>query len=259
MLELKDISVHFTHKNSPLSGKKQVIKAVDKVCVTVNDKEILGLVGESGCGKTTLGKAAIRLIEPTSGQVVLDGTDITKMGFRRLKKFRSKMQIIFQDPISSINPRQTIYDVLEEPLKIHTRLDRGERKKEIERLIDCVAIAKNSLNRYSHQFSGGQCQRIAIARALSVKPKLIIADEPVSSLDVSVQAQILNLMLDLKKEFGLSYLFISHNLAVINHIADRVAVMFEGKIAEEGKCCDVINNPRQDYTKSLLEAVPKAL
>jgi len=246
MLELKNISVHF-----------KTLKAVDDVSLTINENEVLGLVGESGCGKTTLGKTAIRLIEPTAGQIIFDGVDITKMGFSELKKFRSKMQIIFQDPISSLNPRQTIYDVLEEPLKIHTKLDKNGRKAEIERLIDLVGIAKNALTRYPHQFSGGQCQRIAIGRALSVKPKLIIADEPVSALDVSIQAQILNLMLDLKKEFGLSYLFVSHDLAVINHISDRVAVMFKGKIVEEGECDEVVQNPKNEYTKTLLDAVPK--
>ena len=255
MLELKNIFVNFSLKNSPFSAEKQILRAVDNVCLTINDNEVLGLVGESGCGKTTLGKTAIRLIESTSGQIILDGADITKMSFGELKKYRSKMQIIFQDPISSLNPRQTIFDVLEEPLKIHTKLNGYERKNEINRLIDCVGIAKNSLNRYPHQFSGGQCQRIAIARALSVKPKLIIADEPVSSLDVSIQAQILNLMSDLKNEFGLSYLFVSHDIAVINHIADRVAVMYKGKIVEEGNCEDVVNNPQDQYTKSLINAV----
>jgi ABC-type oligopeptide transport system ATPase subunit len=255
MLELKNISVCFSLKTSPFSDEKQVLKAVDNVSVTINDNEVLGLVGESGCGKTTLGKTAVRLIEPTSGQIILDGVDITKMNFSELKRYRSKMQIIFQDPISSLNPRQTIFDVLEEPLKIHTKLNKNERRKEIDMLIDCVGIAKNSLNRYPHQFSGGQCQRIAIARALSVKPKLIIADEPVSSLDVSIQAQILNLMQDLKCEFGLSYLFVSHDLAVINHVADRVAVMYMGKIVEEGICEEVVNNPQDEYTKLLLSAV----
>lgn len=246
MLELKNISVHF-----------KTLKAVDDVSLTINENEVLGLVGESGCGKTTLGKTAIRLIEPTSGQIIFDGTDITKMSFGEMKKFRSKMQIIFQDPISSLNPRQTIFDVLEEPLKIHTKLDKHGRKAEIERIIDLVGIAKNALTRFPHQFSGGQCQRIAIGRALSVKPKLIIADEPVSALDVSIQAQILNLMLDLKREFGLSYLFVSHDLAVINHISDRVAVMFKGKIVEEGECEEIVQNPQNEYTKMLLDAVPK--
>ncbi|MDR0303249.1 MAG: ATP-binding cassette domain-containing protein [Chitinispirillales bacterium] len=257
MLELKNITVDFSLKNSPLSSEKQVLRAVDNVSLKINDNEVLGLVGESGCGKTTLGKTAIRLINPASGRIILDGNDITDISFGGLKKYRSKMQIIFQDPISSLNPRQTIFDILEEPLKIHTKFDKIERKNEIERLIDCVGIAKNSLNRYPHQFSGGQCQRISIARALSVKPKLIIADEPVSSLDVSIQAQILNLMQDLKNEFMLSYLFISHDLAVINHIADRVAVMYMGKIVEEGDCEEVVNNPKNEYTKILLDAVPR--
>jgi ABC-type oligopeptide transport system ATPase subunit len=246
MLELKNISVHY-----------KTLKAVDGVSLTIKENEVLGLVGESGCGKTTLGKTAIRLIEPAAGQIIFDGTDITNLSFGDLKKFRSKMQIIFQDPISSLNPRQTIYDVLEEPLKIHTKLNKHERKAEIEKLIDCVGIAKTALTRYPHQFSGGQCQRIAIGRALSLKPKLIIADEPVSALDVSIQAQILNLMLELKNEFGLSYLFVSHDLAVINHISDRVAVMFKGKIVEEGECNEVVLNPKNEYTKTLLDAVPK--
>ena len=255
MLELKNISVDFSFKNSPFSADKQILRAVDNVCLNVRDNEVLGLVGESGCGKTTLGKTAIRLITPTSGRIILDGADITEMGFGELKKYRRKMQIIFQDPISSLNPRQTIYDILDEPLKIHTSMNRAQRETEIKRIADCVGIAQNALKRYPHQFSGGQCQRIAIGRALSVKPKLIIADEPVSSLDVSIQAQILNLMLELKNEFGLSYLFVSHDLAVINYIADRVAVMYKGKIVEEGDCGDVVNNPQNEYTKTLLNAV----
>jgi len=255
MLELKNICVDFALKTSQFSAKKQILRAVDNVSLTIRDNEVLGLVGESGCGKTTLGKTAVRLIEPSGGQIILDGIDITNMNFGELKKYRSKMQIIFQDPISSLNPRQTIFDVLEEPLKIHTRLDKAGRRTEIEKLIDRVGIAKNALNRYPHQFSGGQCQRIAIARALSVKPKLIVADEPVSSLDVSIQAQILNLMQDLKNELGLSYLFVSHDIAVINHIADRVAVMYAGKIVEEGACEEVVNNPQNSYTRLLLGVV----
>lgn len=257
MLELKNISVYFPLKKSTFGAEKQYLKAVDDVCLTINDNEILGLVGESGCGKTTLLKTAIRLIEPNFGQVILDGIDITKMKFTELKKIRKKMQIIFQDPVSSLNPRQTIYDILEEPLKIHTKLNKSQREAEIYRLLDCVGIAKTAIKRYPHQFSGGQCQRIAIGRALSVKPKIIIADEPVSSLDVSIQAQILNLMLELKKDFGLSYLFVSHDLAVINHIADRVAVMLKGKIVEEGDCEKIVANPQNEYTKTLLEAVPR--
>lgn len=257
MLELKNITVDFSLKNSPLGAEKQSLRAVDNVCLKINDDEVLGLVGESGCGKTTLGKTAVRLLKPTSGQIILDGDDISNLGFGALKKYRRKMQIIFQDPISSLNPRQTIFDVLEEPLKIHTKLNFAQREAEIKRLIDCTGIAQNALKRYPHQFSGGQCQRIAIARALSVKPKLIVADEPVSSLDVSIQAQIINLMLELKKEFGLSYLFVSHDLAVINHVADRVAVMFKGKIVEEGECGEIVNNPQNEYTKTLLDAVPR--
>jgi len=255
MLELKNISVDFGVKNSPFAAQRQSFRAVDGVSLTIYDNEVLGLVGESGCGKTTLGKTAIRLLQPTSGQIVFDGEDITYKSFRRMKKHRGDMQIIFQDPISSLNPRQRIYDVLEEPLKIHFRMKSAQRREEIYSLIDRVGIPKNALSRYPHQFSGGQCQRIAIARALSVKPKLIIADEPVSSLDVSIQAQILNLMLNLKEEFGLSYLFVSHDLAVINHVADRVAVMYKGKIVEVGRCSSVVNSPKHEYTKTLLSAV----
>ncbi|MCL1946553.1 MAG: ATP-binding cassette domain-containing protein [Chitinivibrionia bacterium] len=257
MLVLKNISVDFSLKNSPFSADKQILRAVDDVCLNVRDNEVLGLVGESGCGKTTLGKTAIRLIAPTSGRIILDGADITEMNFSELKKYRSKMQIIFQDPISSLNPRQIIYDILDEPLKIHTSMNKTQRDAEIKRIADCVGIAQNALKRYPHQFSGGQCQRIAIGRALSVKPKLIVADEPVSSLDVSIQAQILNLMLELKNEFGLSYLFVSHDLAVINYIADRVAVMYKGKIVEEGDCKQIVNNPQNEYTKTLLDAVAR--
>jgi oligopeptide transport system ATP-binding protein len=256
MLELKNISVDFPLNSSKIGAAKQFLRAVDDVSLTVNDNEAVGLVGESGCGKTTLGKIAVRLINPVAGgRIILDGDDITTLSFSKLKKYRRKMQIIFQDPISSLNPRQNIENILEEPLIIHTKLDKKQRRIEIEKLIDRVGMAKTSLNRYPHQFSGGQLQRISIARALSVKPKLLVADEPVSSLDVSVQAQILNLMCELKEELKLSYLFISHDIAVINHVADRVAVMYNGRIIEENTCQNVINNPQNQYSKLLLNSV----
>ena len=256
ILDVENIKKYFSIKAGLLPTDKNIVKAVDGVSLIINRNETVGLVGESGCGKSTLGKTIIRLLEPNSGSISLNGINITKLKGKELKSHRKKMQIIFQDPISSLNPRMKIIDIINEPLKIHTNLNREERKTESLRLLSLVGIPESSSNRFPHQFSGGQCQRIAIARALSLKPDLIIADEAVSALDVSIQAQILNLMADLQEKLGLSYLFISHDLAVVSHISHRVIVMYLGEVVEEGETSDIVENPKHPYTKALVSAIP---
>jgi len=228
------------------------VKAVDGVSFNIKEGETLGLVGESGCGKSTLGRTVIRLDEPTSGRIVFDGIDISSIDKKNLKWLRKEMQMIFQDPHLSLDPRMTVGDSISEALVIHGI--KGERS--IDELLEKVGLPPDFASRYPHELSGGQKQRIGIARALAVRPRLIIADEPVSALDISVQAQILNLLMDLQKEYGLTYLFIAHNLSVIQHIADRVAVMYLGKIVEQGNSEEIFSNPLHPYTQALLSAIP---
>jgi len=230
--------------------------AVRGASFTIAPGETLGLVGESGCGKSTLSKTLIRLVEPTSGRIVLDGADITHLSRRALKPHREKMQMVFQDPYASLNPRQTLDDILEFALTTHGSLGKQQRRARIQAIIDAVGLPGSALGRYPHQFSGGQRQRISIARALVLRPRLLICDEPVSALDVSVQAQILNLLVDLKHEFGLSLLFISHDLSVVHYIADRVMVMHGGEIVESGDRREIWKHPQHAYTRSLIQAVP---
>lgn len=256
LLDVKNLKKFFPVKKSFLSKSNQQIKAVDGVDISVDYNEVVGLVGESGCGKSTLGKTVLRLIEPTEGDIFLEGKQISKLSLKELRPLRKKVQMIFQDPVSSLNPRMTIFQIVEEPLKIHTKLSTTQRKEEVFALLKRVGISESAYSRYPHQFSGGQCQRIAIARALTLKPKLIIADEPVSALDVSIQAQILNLMSELKEETGVSYLFISHDLSVINHLADRVVVMYLGEVVEEGTAEDVVESPLHPYTQALVAVIP---
>jgi oligopeptide/dipeptide ABC transporter ATP-binding protein len=233
------------------------VKAVDDVSFTIKKGETLGLVGESGCGKTTTGRSILRLIEPTGGTVIFDGREVTKMPKDDLRKLRKDMQIIFQDPFSSLNPRLTIGQMLREVLEVHEIAKGDEAQKQVGDLLEIVGLRKQYYNRYPHEFSGGQRQRIGIARALAVKPKFIVCDEPVSALDVSIQSQIINLLMDLQKEFGLTYLFISHSLSVVEHISDRVAVMYLGKIAEIADYKDLYDNPKHPYTEALLSAAPE--
>ncbi len=256
LLKVDNLKTHFPLKKGILHKDKEVIRAVDGVSLHLAKNEVLGVVGESGCGKSTLGKTLLRLIEPTAGGIFLEDENITNLPFKKLRPLRKKMQIIFQDPISSLNPRMTILDAICEPLQIHTKLSAREQEREASRLLDVVGVASSARDRFPHQFSGGQCQRIAIARSLALKPQLIVADEPVSALDVSIQAQILNLMEDLKEEMGLSYLFISHDLAVVNHIADRIMVMYLGEVVEEGDATDIVTNPKHPYTEALISAIP---
>lgn len=255
LLQVKDLKQHFTIKKGFL-GSEKIVKAVDGVSFSINHGETLGIVGESGCGKSSLGRSVLRLVEPTAGQILFNGQDISKMTRKQMKEMRKEMQVVFQDPYASLNPRSTVQSILEAPLLIHGIGNRQERMKIIEGLLEKIGIRKEQLDRYPHEFSGGQRQRIGIARALTLSPKLIIADEPVSALDVSVQSQVLNLMDDLQKEFNLSYMFISHDLSVVQHIADRVAVMYLGKIVEVADVDELYNNPQHPYTKALLSAVP---
>ena len=255
--ETKDLlSVRNLVKYFPIEGSDEVLKAVDGVTFEIKAGETLGLVGESGCGKSTVGRCILRLYEPTSGQIFFEGREITYAPNDELRRIRREMQIIFQDPYSSLNPRLNILSIVGEPLKIHGVGDKRERRERVADLLQKVGLDPAYITRYPHEFSGGQRQRIGIARALALNPKLIVCDEPVSALDVSVQAQVVNLLQDLQDEFGLTYLFISHGLAVVEHISNRVAVMYLGKVVEVADAAELYANPLHPYTKALLSAIP---
>jgi oligopeptide transport system ATP-binding protein len=243
-------------KHFPVEGSDALWRAVDGVTFDIARGETLGLVGESGCGKSTLGRCILRLIEPTQGEVSFEGRDVVSMSKRELRELRREVQIIFQDPSASLNPRMKIENIIAEPLVIHKIGDRAERRERVAWLLGKVGLDADYMTRYSHEFSGGQLQRIGVARALALNPKLIIADEPVSALDVSVQAQVVNLLQDLQKEFGLTYLFISHGLAVVEHISTRVAVMYLGRVVEIADAKELYLNPLHPYTTALLSAIP---
>ena len=256
MLEVADLQKHFPVRKGLFGRVTGHVHAVDGVSFAIGAGETLGLVGESGCGKTTVGRTVLRLLAPTAGTIRLDGDDITRLGNRDLRPYRRRMQIIFQDPFSSLDPRMSAADIVGELLGVHGVAKGDERRERVAALFERVGLRVDQLDNYPHEFSGGQRQRLSIARALSLNPELIVCDEPVSALDVSIQAQVINLLMDLQAEFGLSYLFIAHDLAVVEHLSDRVAVMYLGRIVEFADKRTLFENPQHPYTESLLAAVP---
>jgi len=258
LLSVKDVKVHFPVRSGLMLRQTGQVKAVDGVSLAIGEGETVGLVGESGCGKSTLAKAVVRLLRPNAGSVVFEGADITHLSPRALRPLRSDMQMIFQDPVESLNPRQSVRQIIEEPLIIHRQGDAAARRRRVDELLERVGLPANSGEKFSFEFSGGQRQRIGIARAIALNPKLIVCDEPVSALDVSVQSQIINLLLELQREMGISYLFIAHDLAVVQHVSDRVAVMYLGKIVELATAEAIYQRPYHAYTKALLSAIPEA-
>ena len=258
LLNVKDLKKHFPIIKGVLSKTVGYVYAVDGVSFVVKPGETVGLVGESGCGKTTVGRCLIRLYDPTSGRIAFQGVDMTELSHSELIRLRTQMQIIFQDPYSSLNPRMRVRDIIGEALRVHHLVPNGEWEDRVKDLLSNVGLQADQMARYPHEFSGGQRQRIGIARALAMSPKLIIADEPVSALDVSIQAQVINLLDQLKEEFNLSYVIIAHDLSVVEHVSDRIAVMYLGKLVEEASDRELYLNPKHPYTIALLDAVPKA-
>jgi oligopeptide/dipeptide ABC transporter ATP-binding protein len=255
LLEVRELKKHFALKRG-IFGRHQAVRAVDGISFTLGRGETIGIVGESGCGKSTAAKAIMRLIEPTSGQVLLDGVDITAMGKAQFRPYRQRVQIVFQDPYSSLNPRMSAGAIVGEPLR-NFGVGTAERAVRVQALFDRVGLHRDAMRKYAHEFSGGQRQRLGIARALALEPALIVCDEPVSALDVSIQAQIINLLIDLQKELGISYIFVAHDLAVVQHISDRVAVMYLGRLVEIGDGDRLFAQPLHPYTRALLSAVPR--
>ena len=256
LLEVKDLVKHFPVRGGVFSRIRNYVRAVDGVSFDLESGETLGLVGESGCGKSTTGRALLRLIEPTSGEVNFRGADVCSLDRESMRRLRREMQIIFQAPYASLNPRMTVGSIVGEPLTIHGIAKCKEKEEKVASLLHRVGLRPEHIRRYPHEFSGGQRQRIGIARALALNPKLIVADEPVSALDVSIQAQVINLLEDLQKEFGIAYVLIAHDLAVVQHVSDRIAVMYLGKIVEVSSVDRVVMGPKHPYTEALLSAVP---
>ena len=256
LIEVNDLKKHFPIRKGILRRPAGAVRAVDGVSFAIEEGETLGLVGESGCGKTTVGRTVLRLIEPTSGEIRVRGQEISGLSKTEMRPLRRQMQIVFQDPFSSLNPRIRAGDIVGEPLKVHGVGDKAERADRVAKLFQRVGLRPQQMTNYPHQFSGGQRQRVSIARALALDPGFIVADEPVSALDVSIQAQVINLLMDLQQELGLSYLFVSHNLAVVEHISHRVAVMYLGRIVEYADKLSLFANPQHPYTEALLAAVP---
>lgn len=255
LIEVKNLKKWFSTGSSTYK-KKESVKAVDGVSLYIGKKEILSLVGESGCGKTTCGKTILQILNPTDGTIYFNGQDITHLRKKEMLKYRKRMMIIYQDPFGSLDPRMTIGSTIAEPMEVHNIFSKKEREERVVEIMGKVGLLPDQINRYPHEFSGGQRQRIGIARALATNPEFIVADEPVSALDVSIQAQIINLLKDLQEEFGLTLLFVAHDLSVVKHISDRVAVMYLGKIVETAPKKELFNNPQHPYTKALLSAIP---
>ncbi|NQT82165.1 dipeptide ABC transporter ATP-binding protein [bacterium] len=256
LLEVTDLKKYFPVRKGLFSRVQGHVRAVDGISFTIGSKKTLGLVGESGCGKTTAGRTILRLLEPTEGDVRFEGHSVFELHRKQLRRMREDMQIVFQDPFGSLNPRMTVGSIVGEPLAVHRRGRRKERKGIVRELLEKVGLSADAVNRYPHEFSGGQRQRIGIARAIALKPKFVVCDEAVSALDVSIQAQIINLLQDLQEDFGLSYLFIAHDLSVVQHVSDRVAVMYLGKIVEMGDAKSICDDPQHPYTVALMSAVP---
>lgn len=256
LIEVKNLKKYFPLKTSLFKKDNRVVKAVDDVSFHIYKGETFGLVGESGCGKSTLGRTLNRLYDPTAGEIIFNGKDIAKMNTRELQPYREKMQMIFQDPYSSLNPYMNIGEIIDEPMEIHTKLSKSDRKKRIIEILEKVGLKEEDLDKFPHEFSGGQRQRIGIARALSINPEFILCDEAISALDVSIQAQVINMLEDLQSEMNLTYLFIAHDLSMVRHISDRIGVMYLGKIVEISKSEDLYTKPLHPYTQALLSAIP---
>ena len=258
LIEVKNLKKYFPVKNEFLGGEKKFVKAVDGVSFNIRKGETFGLVGEPGCGKSTLGRSITRLYDITEGDILFEGTNIVKLSKKEMNSFYRKIQTIFQDPYSSLNPNMTVRELVNEPLALHTKLSKDERNKKIKKLLEMVGLSESDMDKFPYEFSGGQRQRIGVARAISTEPDFILCDEPISALDVSIQAQVVNMLEDLQKELKLTYLFVAHDLSMVKHISDRIGVMYLGKIVEISDSNELYKNPLHPYTKALLSAIPIA-